>query len=111
MSPTRDRRQSPSSASVRPDALLAGDPGGAARRSQRAPLQRVRFWCRILSHWRQTRGPRVPASLVMALAEAECAAALAELADSGGCEGPSAAALDAALERVRRKACSTGTSG
>lgn len=107
MSPIRDRRQSPSPASVASETLLAGDCGRALRLSQRAPLQRVRFWCRILSHWRQTRGPRVPASLVMALAEAECAAALAELADSGGSEGPSAAALDAALARVRRKAWGT----
>jgi hypothetical protein len=45
----------------------------------------------------------------MALAEAECAAALAELADSGSGES-SAAALDAALERVRRKAWGTRAS-
>jgi hypothetical protein len=43
----------------------------------------------------------------MALAEAECAAALAELADTGSSEAPSAAALDAALVRVRRKASGT----
>jgi hypothetical protein len=45
----------------------------------------------------------------MALAEAECAAALAELAGSGGSAVPSAGALDAALERVRRKASGTRT--
>lgn len=107
MSAIRDRRQPPSSTPVGLDSLSAS--GGGGRLSGPAPLQRVRFWCRILSHWRQTRGPRVPASLVMALAEAECAAALAELAGSGGSAVPSAGALDAALERVRRKASGTRT--
>lgn len=107
MSPVRDRRQPPSPASLASEPLLALGSGGENHLAAGAPVRRVRFWCRILSHWRQTRGRQVPASLVMALAEAECAAALAELADTGSSEAPSAAALDAALVRVRRKVSGT----